>query len=176
MVLLYRFYCIFVYHVSLLIILDLYFASCSWAAVMSLIALFVQLVYCHVWNIFVFYERIKWFDLICRLKSNILCRRRKNYDASTWRRRRRVSKNVRTRRTFNKKSSDLLTSYNAHWNSGSMFLLKNWSISGALRYKVRPEPSQDRAYTNKLTRKQNHDWKQNDRWSNSIALVPIKTE
>jgi len=30
----------------------------------NLIALFVQLVYCHVWNIFVFYERIKWFDFI----------------------------------------------------------------------------------------------------------------
>jgi len=45
MVLLYRFYCIFVYHV--LIILHVYFAS--WGQLQELIiALFVQLVYCHV--------------------------------------------------------------------------------------------------------------------------------
>jgi len=47
------------YSLFLIYILLLAEGSCK-----NLIALFVQLLYCHVWNIFVFYERIKWFDFI----------------------------------------------------------------------------------------------------------------
>ena len=37
-----------------------------------------------------------------------------------------IDKNVKSRQTFNRNSSDILTAFsnNAHWNSGSMFLLK----------------------------------------------------
>jgi len=69
-----------------------------------------------------------------------------------------VDKNVKSRRTFNKNSSDLLTSYNNNTQTGSIFLIKKWSISGALRQQGL----------------QNDESKTID--DLTIALVPIKTK
>jgi len=55
------------------IFLYFWYIFCFLGSCKSLIALFVQLEYCYVQNIFVFYERKKWFDLnIQNVSSSLL--------------------------------------------------------------------------------------------------------